>query len=163
MGSRHERKIVEGAGAFLEPGEDVLAAIVASPRGHSQRAAGVRPLGAIQQRRVEETAEQVGVRLTTPMALAVTRWRLLTLRIGSPIGLGIGGKVKELLSAVPLTEVESIEVKRLVLGKTLTLTVRGVPIVLEANAAASASDLADAFARAKTEGRERFGNALPGS
>ncbi|MEA2378960.1 MAG: hypothetical protein QOD13_2867 [Thermoleophilaceae bacterium] len=99
MGSKHERKIVEGAGAFLEPGEDVLAAIVASPRGHSQRAAGVRPLGAIQQRRV---SEQVGLR-------------------------------------------------------------RGVPIVLEANAAASASDLADALARAKTEGRERFGNALPGS
>jgi hypothetical protein len=102
MGSKHEQKIVDGAGAFLEPGEDVLAAIVASPRGHSQRAAGVRPLGAIQQRRVEESAEQVGLR-------------------------------------------------------------RGVPIVLEANAAASASDLADALARAKTEGRERFGNALPGS
>jgi hypothetical protein len=32
------------------------------------------------------------------MALAVTQRRLLVLRIGSPIGLGIGGSVKELVS-----------------------------------------------------------------
>jgi hypothetical protein len=40
-------------------------------------------------------------------------------------------------------------IKRLLLGKTVTLTIRGAPIKLEANAAAGAGALAEAFSRAK--------------
>jgi hypothetical protein len=83
------------------------------------------------------------------MALAVTGQRVLTLGIGSPVGLGIGGEVKELVGAVPLADVDSIEVKRLAIGKVVTVTVRGVPVKLEANALADAKGLAEAFERAK--------------
>jgi hypothetical protein len=83
------------------------------------------------------------------MALAITERRLLALKISSPIGLGLGGDVKELASSAPLSDVDSIEVKRLAAGKTVTVTVRGVPFVLEVGAGANAKGVAEAFERAK--------------
>jgi hypothetical protein len=83
------------------------------------------------------------------MALAVTPRRLLSLKVTAPIGLGIGMKVQGLVSAVPVSEVDSIEVKRLALGKTVTVTVRGVLFVLEVGAGADAKGVADALERAK--------------
>jgi hypothetical protein len=149
MSAIQERKIREGAAPFLEPGETVLAAIVAAPRGHSQAVAGSIHLGAAQQGRQFRSAEEAGIVLDAPMALAITERRLLTLRIGAPIGLGVGGKVKELMSAVPLHEVDSIEARRLLLGKKITLTVRGVSFALEANAAAGVNGLVAAFERGR--------------
>ena len=83
------------------------------------------------------------------MALAVTARRLLSLKVTAPVGMGIGMKVQELVSAVPVSEVDSIEVKRLAMGKTVTVTVRGVPFVLEVGAGADAKGVADALERAK--------------
>jgi len=83
------------------------------------------------------------------MALAVTPRRLLSLKVTAPIGLGIGMKVQELVSAVPVSEVDSIEVKRLAVGKTVTVTIRGVPFVLEVGAGADAKGVAEALERAK--------------
>jgi antitoxin (DNA-binding transcriptional repressor) of toxin-antitoxin stability system len=40
-------------------------------------------------------------------------------------------------------------VKRLAAGKTITVTVRGVPFVLEVGAGANAKGVAEAFERAK--------------
>ncbi|MDP9243954.1 MAG: hypothetical protein M3O77_02595 [Chloroflexota bacterium] len=149
MKSRHEPKIKEGARPFLEEGEEVLAAFVARPRGWTQSMAGARGLGAAQQSRAYAGAEKAEFQLASPMALALTQRRLLTLGIGSPIGLGIGGEVKQLVSAAPIADVDSIEVQRLALGKVVTLTVRGVPFKLEANALAGAKALAEAFDRAR--------------
>jgi hypothetical protein len=42
------------------------------------------------------------------------------------------------VSEAPLAEVDSIEVKRLAVGKTVTVTVRGTPFVLEVGAGANA-------------------------
>jgi hypothetical protein len=83
------------------------------------------------------------------MALVVTPQRLVSLKVTAPIGLGIGMKVKELVSAVPLSEVDSIEVKRLAAGKTVTVTVRGNPFVLEVGAGANAKGLAEALESAR--------------
>jgi hypothetical protein len=52
------------------------------------------------------------------------------------------------MSAVPLDEVDSIVAKRLALGYTIMLTVRGVAIKLEANAASRARAVAHTFERA---------------
>jgi hypothetical protein len=145
---RHEHKIKAGAAPFLEDGEQVLAAVIAAPRGFTQQAAGSMQLGSAQRARAHGAAELVDLRLEAPMAVAITQRRLLTLRIGTPIGLGIGGKVKELMSAVPIGDVDSIAVKRLALGYTITLTVCGVAITLEANAAARARAFASTFERA---------------
>src|SRR3954452_363710 len=161
--ARSEAKIKEGAAPFLEPGEEVLAAIVARPRGWTQASAsasasagGGAVAGAItgaigrkKQGRNIEAAEQSGFELASPMALAVTPRRLLSLKVTAPVGLGIGMKVKELVSAVPVGEVDSIEVKRLAAGKTVTATVRGVPFTLEVGAGANAKGVAEAFERAK--------------
>lgn len=126
--------------------------MIAAPRGYTQQAAGSIHLGSAQRDRAHGAAAQVSLRLEAPMALALTQRRLMTLNIGTPIGLGIGGKVKELLSAVPIEDVDAIEVKRLALGHTITLTVRGVPISLEANAAPGAKTFAATFERARRGG-----------
>jgi hypothetical protein len=157
--ARSEAKIKEGAAPFLEPGEEVLAAIVARPRGWTQSNASAgggavagtigREIGGRKQRKNIEAGQETGFELASPMALAVTQRRLLSLKVTAPIGLGIGMKVKELVSAVPVGEVESIEVKRLAAGKTITVSVRGVPFVLEAGAGADAKGVAEALERAK--------------
>ena len=147
--ARAEEWITEGAGPFLEAGEAVLAAFVAAPRGHTQSVAGVSAVGDAQQGRAAEAAGQAGMRLEGPMALALTPKRLLALSISNPVGMGVSGKVKDVLSSVPIEEVDSIEVKRLLVGSRITLTVRGVPMKLEAGGGARAKPLAEEFARLK--------------
>jgi hypothetical protein len=93
-----------------------------------------------------EAGETGGLQLANPMALALTESRLIVLEISTPIALGKGGDVKRLVSAVPLTDVDAIEVKRLLVGKVVHVSVRGVSIKLEAGAGADARGLAEAFA-----------------
>lgn len=157
--ARAEAKIKEGAAPYLEQDEEVLAAIVARPRGWTQSnaspgggaAAGLvgGAIGGKKQQQNMAAAEDSGFEITSPMALAVTDKRLICFRISNPVGLGIGGDVKELVSAAPLSEVDSIEVKRLAVGKTMTVTVRGTPFVLEVGAGANAKGVAEEFERAK--------------
>jgi hypothetical protein len=132
---------------------------VARPRGWTQATAsaggGVAAavisgeLGHKKQRKNVAAAEEVSFELANPMALAVTPQRLLSISVTAPIGAGIGMKVQELVSAVPLSDVDSIEVKRLAVGKTVTVTVRGVPFKLEVGAGANAKGVAEALERAK--------------
>jgi len=157
--ARAEVKIKEGAAPYLEQGEEVLAAMVARPRGWTQSsaspgggaAAGLigGALGGKKQQQNVAAAEESGFEITSPMALAVTDRRLICFKISNPVGLGIGGDVKELVSAAPLSEVDSIEIKRLAVGKTVTVTVRGTPFVLEVGAGANAKGVAEEFERAK--------------
>jgi hypothetical protein len=147
--SRYERKVKDGAQPFLEDGEEVLAAVIAAPRGYMQTMAGSIRLGAHQQGQHGAAAADAGLRLEAPMALALTQRRLMTLNVGTPIGLGIGGKVKRPLSAVPIEDVDSIVVKRVAIGFTITLTVRGVAFKLEANAASGAKRFAETVGRAR--------------
>ena len=144
-----EDKIREGAQPFLESGEEVLAAFVARPRGWTQKMAGARALGDHQVAKAGEAASNVGFQLGSPMALAITQRRLLSLSMGAQAGMGIGGGVKELLSAVPLSEVDSIKVKRLLIGKVVELSVRGQSFKLEVGAGANANGVADAFERSR--------------
>jgi hypothetical protein len=156
---RTESKIKDGAAPFLEEGEEVLAAMVARPRGWTQAGASAGggavaglvggALGSKKQQRQADAAEAGGFELASPMALAVTQRRLLSLEIGAPIGLGIGGSVKRLVSAVPLAAVDSIRVKRLAVGKTVTVTVRGSEFVLEVGAGANANGVVEEFERAR--------------
>jgi hypothetical protein len=157
--ARYETKIKEGAAPFLEDGEEVVAAVMARPRGWAQSnasagggfAAGMigGALGGKKQQEQVAAADEAGFELASPMALAVTQRRLLSLKVGALIGMGMGGRVEGLVSAAPLSDVESIEVKHLAAGKTITVTVRGVPFVLEVGAGANAKGVAEAFERAK--------------
>jgi hypothetical protein len=150
--SRHEAKIETGAAPYLGAGEEVRAAFLARPRGWTQRVSGVASVGARQVGRAFAAGEAAAFGLASPMALALTGRRLLSLRVGAPIGLGIGGAVRGLAGAVPLAAVDAIAVQRLLLGSVVTVTVRGVPVKLEANALAGTKRLARAFAEAKAAG-----------
>jgi hypothetical protein len=159
--ARAEAKIKDGAAPYLESGEEVLAAIVARPRGWTQSNASPGggaiagavggALGGKKQQENLGAAQDSGFEIASPMALAVTNRRLLSLKISNPVGLGIGGDVKELASAAPLGDVDSIEVKRLAVGKTVTVTVRGTPFALEVGAGANAKGVAEEFERAKSQ------------
>lgn len=147
--ARAEEWIKEGAAQYLEPGEEVLAAFVAAPRGYTQSVAGVSSVGEGQMDRAAEGADQAGFRLEAPMGIALTPKRLLGLSVSNPVGMGIGGKVKGLLSSVPIEDVDAIEAKRLLMGSRITLTIRGEPFKLEAGAGAKAKPLAEAFQQLK--------------
>jgi hypothetical protein len=147
--SAYDKKLKEGAKPFLDDGEEVIASLVARPRGHTQSIAGSSMIGNKQKNNAREAAAAGGLELASPMALAVTPKRLVVFKIGSPIGLGIGGKVKELVSSVPLADVDSIDVKRLAAGQVVTVTVKGNEVKLEANAMAGGKGLAEAFDQAK--------------
>jgi hypothetical protein len=157
--ARAEAKIKEGAAPLLEQGEEVVAAMVARPRGWTQSSASAgggavagvigSTIGGKKQQKQTEAAQDVGFELASPMALAVTQRRLLSISISSPIGMGIGGNVKEIVSAVPLSDVDSIETQRLAAGKVVTVTVRGTPFKLEVGAGANAKGVVEAFESAK--------------
>ena len=145
MKSKQEAKVREEARQFLDPGEEVVAAIVARPRGWTQAMAGSLHLGSRQQGGARAGAEAAGVELASPMAVAITQTRLLTLELGATVGMGAGGSVKRVMTSVPLAEVDSIEIKRLALGKIVKLTIRGNEFKLEVNAAADAKGLVAAL------------------
>ena len=63
--------------------------------------------------------------------------------------MGKPGDVQRLAAGLPLGEVDSIQVKRLLVGKVLVLTVNGSPIKLEITAGEDAKGLAEQFEQAK--------------
>jgi hypothetical protein len=149
MPSAHEKKFSEGVQPYLNDGERVLASCIAQAKGFSRMMVSGLDLGKREVGRSTAAAEAGEVKVANPMALVLTDRRLLTVRISSPIGFGIGGNVKELLSAISLDDVDSIQVKKIALRQNITITVRGVEIPLETNAKANAGGLADEFARTK--------------
>jgi len=148
--AKAEEWITEGAKEHLEAGEEVLVALVAQPRGHTQAVAGNLPLGDAKEARNVAAGEQAGFALESPMALALTPRRLIAFSISNPVGMGVGGKVKGVLTSAPIADVDAIEVKRLLMGARITLTVRGVEMKLEAGAGAKAKPLAEEFDRLKS-------------
>ena len=93
--------------------------------------------------------KDAGLTLASPMALLVTTRRVMVLRIGSPIGMGIGGAVKEFVSALAISDVDDIRITRLVLGKVIRVIVGGAEIRLEVNAAAHAGAIVESFTKMK--------------
>ena len=145
-------KIKEQARPYLEAGEHALAALMARPRGATvARAGGLGPaaIGGLATARQARAAEAAGLKLASPMGLVLTSRRLLVLRISSPIAMGKGGDVKEFVSEVPLADVESIEIGRLLAGKVVTVAVRGASFKLEVGAGSDARGFCEEFERAK--------------
>jgi hypothetical protein len=148
MKAKQGQKVMDGAEQFLEDGERVVAGIVAAARGNTiAKASGIaaaRGIGSQIAGKQTSAAGAAGLVVESPMGLVATDRRLLTLKITTPWGFGMGGTVKDLLSSVPLSAVESIEVKRLGVGRSIHLTVNGSEFKLECGAGADAQGLADA-------------------
>ena len=148
--SKQEQKVIDGVRPLLDAGEEPLVAVVAQPKGTMKGTVGGSVLGNAgeamggrERREAGEAAEAADLVLSTPCALVLTSRRLLTVKIGAPIGLGLGGKVKEVLSAVLLSEVDGLDVKKIAMRQNITLRARGQTVELEANAAASANEFAE--------------------
>ena len=140
-----EERITQGAQSHLEDGERVLAAFVARPRGWTQTNAGSIHLGAHQQAEAHSGAADAGFELASPMALAITDRRLLSLELGAA-KTGVGaGDVKRLVSAVPLGAVEELKVKRLLVGRVVTLRINGHEFKLETGAGANVKGVQEAY------------------
>jgi hypothetical protein len=152
MPTSYEDKIKQQAQQYLDAGEQVLAAFIARPRGAVMAKAGGLAGGELGGRKMKQqrnAAGGAGLQLANPMALALTGSRLLVLEVSSPIAMGTGGDVKQLVSSAPLAEVNSIVVKRLLVGKTVTVTVGGASVKLEVGPGADAKGLADKFESAR--------------
>jgi hypothetical protein len=108
--SKHENSIADGAAALLAPGEEIVSALVVSPRGSSTAAApGLAPseIGRRWSNKNKDAAERVGLVVTRSSGLALTNRRLLTLDLAISL-TGSIKQVKELLSEVPLERVDEI-------------------------------------------------------
>jgi hypothetical protein len=149
MASAHEKKLADGVQPYLEDGERVLASCIAQAKGFSRMMVSGLDLGKSEVEHSSGAASKAEVRVDNPMALVLTDRRVLTMKISAPIGLGIGGSVKELLTAIPIAEVDAIKVDRIALRQNITLLVHGVEIPLEANAKANARGMAEEFDRLK--------------
>lgn len=140
--SKHEDSITEGAKAMLEPGEEIISALVVSPRGSTTAAAAGLGPGEIGRRwsnKNKEAAADVGLVVKRSSGLALTNRRLLTLDLDISM-TGAVKEVKGLLSEVPLGQVDEIKSK----WNVLTVSAGGTQFKLECKPPA-AKALAHAF------------------
>ena len=151
-----EKGMEKSIRAYLEPGEELLSANIVQGKGLGKvaLAGGVFTAMAVASSRDKKAAQAGGepsadeVRLTSKMGLAITSRRLLIFKAGGSMTLS----AKELLSAIPIAEVNSIDVGKGVVTKPVTITVRGASFQVEAPRAANTDKLLDAFAQAKASG-----------
>lgn len=150
MKSKYTEKYREQAAEYLEPGEEVLSACIAQPKGRTLAVVAgggiARQIGNRQQNASSTAAEQAGLLVEGPMAIAVTNQRVATFKISAPV-LGRGGNIKELLSAIPLEAVDSWEYKKFGMKEKTKITVGGTPVELEG--AAGGKQLHEAFEQAR--------------
>jgi hypothetical protein len=141
---------------FLEPDEHVLAAFQAQPRGAGVAKSGAGPavsaIGGKWSGKSRDSAAGAGLQLTSPMALALTERRVVV--FGGKAG-GMSGKIKEiteLVSSAPLSEIDSIQVKGLLVGKTVSIAMNGGEVKLEVPGGQDPKGFAAEFDKAKAAG-----------
>ena len=144
--SKHENSIVAGAAGLLLPGEQIVSALVVSPRGNSTAAAPgfvAAEIGRRWSQRNSATAAAVGLVVKRSSGLAITTRRLVTLELAiSPLG-----GVKEVigtLSEIPLEQIDDVRSK----WNVLTITAGGTQVKLECKPPA-AKAFVNAFAATK--------------
>jgi hypothetical protein len=139
--SKHEDSIKSGAASALNPGEEIVAALVVSPRGSgTAAAAGLGPseIGRVWSNKNKGAAEDAGLVVGRNTGLAMTNQRLLTFELAISLTGGIK-EVRGLQSEVPLELVEEVKSK----WNVLTVTAAGTKFKLECKPPA-----AKAFAKA---------------
>ncbi len=148
--ANHEEAITAGAAKFLEPGEVVLAAMVASPRGSTtaQMGGAAGLIGGSKAGKQADGASAAGFIVERNSGLVLTPTRVVTLRLGISF-TGSVKEVKDLLGTVPLTDVSSLEMKRMGAAGVITVQANGTEFKLEAKAG-PAKQFAAAFQQAKT-------------
>jgi hypothetical protein len=133
----------------LQPGEELLNVIIVQGKGMMRwmvagGAIGAAAAGAMRDRKSGDD-ENGGVQLSSKMGVAITSHRLLIFKAGGAVTL----KATELLSDIPIGDVDSIEVGKGALTKPVMLTVRGESFQVDAPKAVNTDKFVDAFTQAK--------------
>jgi hypothetical protein len=138
---------------FLEPDEHVLAVFQAQARGagvaKSGGGAAVGAIGGAWAGKSHSGAEGAGLALTSPMAIGLTERRVV---VFSAKAGGMSGKVNEITgvhSSVPIGAVDSIKVKGLLVGKTVTIATGGGEVKLEVPGGNDPKGFAEQFENAR--------------
>ena len=147
--SKHQEQIVAAAaGKIAEP---ILGAAFAKPRGATTAGIGggviVDAIGAKKVGDQTEGAKAAGIVLGNPGAVAVTPTRLVTMQVKVSM-MGQIKEITEILSSVPLTEVDSLDVKRMGAAGVMEISAHGNAFKLEGKAG-DMKELASTFAQAK--------------
>jgi len=147
--SKHQEQIIEAANGKLD--EEILGAAWGKPRGSQTAAAGagviVGEIGARWAGKQRKGAEVAGIELGNPGAVAITPTSLVTMKV-KVSAMGAIKEVTEVLSVVPLAEVESLQVKRFGLTGVMEIKAGGGSFKLEGKPG-DMKELAEAFERAK--------------
>lgn len=145
--SKTEDSIRAGAQGLLRPGEQILSALVVSPRGSSTAAAaglGPSEIGRRWSGKNKAAAESAGLVVQRSSGLALTNERLLTMDLAISFTGGVK-EVKGLLSELPIDQVDEIRSK----WNVLTVRTGEAQFKLECKPPA-AKAIASAFDAAKT-------------
>jgi hypothetical protein len=146
--SKHQEQIIAAADGKLD--EEILGAAWGKPRGASTAAAGGVIAGEIGARwagKHRKGAEAAGITLANPGAVVVTPTSLITLKV-KVSAMGAIKEITEVLSTVPLADVDALAVKRMGLTGVLEISVGGNAFKLEGKPG-DMKELVDAFDRAK--------------
>ena len=142
--TKQQEQIVRAAAGILS--DPIVAAVVANPRGTTMAIAGGGVLGGMGVKKQTNAAAEAGLVLGNVVALTASS--LVTMRAK----VGMTGDVKsvdEVLSTVPLTEVEELEAKRMGLaGGSLHIQVHGHTFKVEGKLG-DLKGFAEAFAKTK--------------
>jgi hypothetical protein len=149
-----DKAMTKSIGAYLEPGEELLNATIVQGKGLGKVALAGGVFGAMavassrdrKAREAEAEGEAPEVKLSSKMGIGITTQRLLVFRAGGSMTLS----AKELLTAIPIVDVDRIDIGKGVVTKPVTLTIRGESFQVEAPRAANTDKLLEAFAQAKS-------------
>jgi hypothetical protein len=147
--SKHQEQIIAAAQGKLD--EEILGAAWGKPRGASTAAAGggviVGEIGARWAGKQRKGADAAGIEIANPGAVAITPTSLVTMKV-KVSAMGAIKEIVDVLSVVPLAEVDSLEVKRMGLTGVMEVTARGGSFKLEGKPG-DMKELAEVFQRAK--------------
>ena len=147
--SKHQEQIIAAADGKLD--EQILGAAFAKPRGAQTAAVGggviAGEIGARWAGKQRAGADAAGISLGNPGAVAVTPTSLVTMKV-KVSAMGSIKEITEVLSVVPLAEVDSVEAKRMGMAGVMEITAGGSSFKLEGKPG-DLKELADVFERAK--------------
>ena len=131
--------------------EEILGAAWGKPRGSSTATAGagviVGEIGARWAGKHRKGAEAVGIEIGNPGAVAITARNLVTMKV-KVSAMGAIKEIVDVLSVVPLADVDSVEVKRMGLTGVMEITAGGGSFKLEGKPG-DMKELAEVFQRAR--------------
>lgn len=142
-------KLADSVAELVGPGEPVLAAVCVSPKGSGNAMAVGGLAGAMIAgqggKETRESSARTGVEIPRFAALAVTPQRVLVLKMN-----GTGSKASQIVSSIPIADVQGIEVEKSMLRKQITLSALGGTFMLECHKAAGPEVLTEALAQARS-------------